>query len=400
MNGVYVKSMLMILYATSLTMAADQQINIHTSLDQKDPDLAININGQCVVVWNSYAQDSNSGGIFMRQMDPNGPTGPEFQINATATGNQAEPTVAINGEGYFLVAWRGPWPGSDEEDEEDVLARIFDPNGQPLTDDLHVNTHTATSQGCPRVAASLAGRFMVVWESDSSPNATRQCILGQLYDQTGTPLGLEMEISDTPSYAARYPDVAMDSQGQFAVSWMEDRTTDSVRVRLFDANGEAKGPSSKVNTISFKSLTWPSIAMNAEGTFVIVWDGDPNKASDDDVHARIFDPNATPLADEFMVNITQSGAQVNPRVALDGQGNFIVVWEGPSVDPNGGTDVFGQCFDATGLHLGEELRLNEFMAGNQGQPDVGLGENGRLITVWESIGQDGSESGIFGITGP
>jgi len=397
MKRIYMKCILAALYAASLTMASDLQVNIHSLLDQKDPDLAVNNTGQCVVVWNSYGQDSNSGGIFARRMDPNGPVGQEFQINATAFGNQAEPAVAMNIAGYFLVAWRGSWPGSDAED---IVARLFDPNSQPLTDDLHVNTHTTTRQGYPRMAASPMGRFMVVWESDSSPNATRLCIRGQLYDQTGTPLGPEMEISDTPSYAARYPDVAMDSQGQFAVSWMEDRTTDSVRVRLFDPNGEAKGPSSKVNTISFKSLTWPSIAMNAEGTFIIAWDGDPNKASDDDIHARIFDPNATPLADESMVNTTQSGAQVNPRVALDGQGSFMVVWEGPTSDPNGGTDVFGQRFDATGQRLGEELRLNEFMTGNQGQPDVGLGENGRLIAVWESIGQDGSESGIFGVTGP
>jgi hypothetical protein len=397
MNGVPIKSMIVILYATSLILASDLQVNIHTLLDQKDPDLAVLNNSQGIVVWNSYGQDSNSGGIFARRMDPNGPIGQEFQINATVIGNQAEPSVTMNIAGYFLVAWRGPW---SESDAEDIVARMFDPNGQPLTDDLHVNTYSTARQGYPRVATGPTGRFIVVWESDSSPNASRLCIRGQLYDQTGALLGQEMEISDTPSYAARYPDVAMDSQGRFVVSWMEDRTTDSVRARLFDPNGIPKGASFKVNTISFKSQTWPSMAMNADGIFVIAWDGDPNKASDDDIHARIFDPNATPLADEFMVNTTRSGAQENPRAAIDGQGNIIVVWEGPSADPNGGIDVLAQRFDATGQRLGEELRLNEFMTGNQGQPDVGLGENGRLIAVWESIGQDGSESGIFGVTGP
>ena len=42
---------------------------------------------------------------------------------------------------------------------------------------------------------------------------------------------------------------------------MEDRTTDAVRGRLFDADGKPKADSFKVNTISFKSLTWPSTAI-------------------------------------------------------------------------------------------------------------------------------------------
>src|SRR3990172_10055179 len=100
------KCMLAALYAASLAMATDLQVNIHSLLDQKDPDLSVNSNTQCVVVWNSYGQDSNSGGIFARRMDPNGPVGQEFQINATAIGNQVEPAVAINIAGYFLVAWR------------------------------------------------------------------------------------------------------------------------------------------------------------------------------------------------------------------------------------------------------------------------------------------------------
>jgi len=396
MKRVSLKCMLATLCLASLAGAADLQINIQTTADQKDPDLAVNLDGRSVVVWNSYGQDGSSGGIFASCIDPNGLVGQEFQVNATATGNQAEPAVALDGRGCFLVAWRGPWP---ESDAEDIVARLFDPNGRPLTEDIHVNTHTAANQGIPRIAACADGRFIVVWESDSSPTVSRLCIRGQLYDQAGNPIGSEIAVSDT-SYPDRYPDVAMDSQGRFAVSWLEDRTTDSVRVRLFDALGAPQGPSLKVNSIGLKALAWPSTAMNADGAFVVAWDGDPNKASEDDIHARIYQADGTPLGDEFLVNTTRPGAQVNPRVAVNSRGEFIVVWENSSADPNGGTDVVGQRFRATGERLGNEFRLNVYATGDQGQPDVSLADTGRFVAVWESLGQDGSGSGIFGTTGP
>ena len=397
MKRMSLQCMLAALGMACLAAAADLQINTTTRWDQKDPDLAADANGRGVIVWNSTRQDGDSGGIFARRIDPNGPTGPEFQVNAVAAGNQAEPSAAVNDLGVFMVVWRGPWPGSDAED---IVARVFDPNGQPMTEDLHINTHAAARQGYARVAAGAAGRFFVVWESDSAPDVNHLCIRGQLIDQTGHPLGPEIAVSDTPSYAARYPDVAIDGQGRVAVSWMEDRTTDAVRGRLFDADGKPKAASFKVNTISFKSLTWPSIAMNAEGSFVVAWDGDPKKSSDDDVHVRIYGAEGNPAGDEIQVNATSAGAQVNPRVAIDDQGEFIVVWTSPSGDPNHGTDVMGQRFDAQGQRMGDESRLNHFTAGDQGQPDVTLGNDGRFLVVWESVGQDGSGSGISGMPGP
>ena len=69
MKRVSLKCMLATLCLASLAGAADLQINIQTTADQKDPDLAVNNAGQCVVAWNSYGQDSNSGGIFARRMD-------------------------------------------------------------------------------------------------------------------------------------------------------------------------------------------------------------------------------------------------------------------------------------------------------------------------------------------
>jgi hypothetical protein len=378
----------------SLVVAADQQINTQASQDQKDPAVTAGTGGRGLIVWSSIRQDGDSGGIFGRRMDPNHPVGPEFQVNASAAGNQAAPAVAMDDEGYFVVAWRGPWPQSDAED---IVARLFDPNGEPLTEDVHVNTYTTGGQVLPRVAGRGTGRFIVVWESETSPSANRPAIRGQLIDRSGRLVGPELAINDT-AYSSRYPDVSVDSHGRFVVSWLEDRTANSVLARVFDPDGGAEGASFKVNSTAFKSVTWPSVAMNSQGTFVVAWDGHPEKASEDDIRARVFSGDGTSLTSEILVNTTQTGAQTNPRVAIDSSGEFLVVWEGPSADPNN-TDVFGQNLDAAGHRIGEEARLNSFLAGNQSQPSVCLWDGGRFMAVWQSNLQDGSGLGIFADAG-
>ena len=74
--------------------------------------------------------------------------------------------------------------------------------------------------------------------------------------------------------------------------------------------------------------------MNSLGCFVIAWDGDPNRASDDDIHARLYDPNGTPRGEPFIVNTIRAGAQQWPQAAISDANEFVIVWEHDSGDPN------------------------------------------------------------------
>jgi hypothetical protein len=104
------------------------QANTRKSNKQENPAIAMDAEGNFVVVWNSYLQDGSSNGIFGQRFDSNcNPAGDEFQINTETSGNQREPAVAMDAEGNFVVTWYGPG-----EDKEDIFARRFNSNGQPL----------------------------------------------------------------------------------------------------------------------------------------------------------------------------------------------------------------------------------------------------------------------------
>jgi len=369
------------------TSLAEFQINTHTSSDQKLAAMAMDAAGNFVVVWSSYGQDGNSNGIFDQRFDPNcTPIGSEFQINTITPGNQTESSVAMNALGNFVVAWQGPGI-----DEEDIFTQRFDPNGQPLGDELLVNTYTHGKQRYPKVAMNRDGAFVVVWESEK-PEAEKTFVSCLLFDANGLAVGEEFDVNSPAN--CRYPDVAMDPNGNFAIVWMEDKSSNSIIARLYNADGSAKTEPFEVSTIKFSSLTRPVIAMDGSGHFVVVWDGDPKLASLDDIHARLFDPNGIPLGEQFIVNTTLAEAQQYPQVAMNSHQEFVIVWE--SEIGTNGRDIFARRYDSSGQSIGGEFQLNTYIENDQRYPDVAISETGEFVTVWQSDSQDGSGYGIFG----
>jgi len=355
--------------------------------------------GSFVVVWSSYGQDGSSNGIFAQRFDPDcKAVNKEIQVNTASSGNQAEPAVAMDAAAGFVVCWQGP--GLVDGADEDIFAQRFDPNGSPAGSELRVNSYSPDAQLYPSAALTGDGACIIVWESTNFPEAGTKAICGQLYDSNGVEFGAEFVV-DGGASVYRYADVAADANGNFAVVWMQDKSSNSILGRLFKADGSAASDTFVVSTIRFSSVTRPAIAMNAAGYFVVVWDGDPELAGRDDIHARLFDPNGTPLGEQFTVNTTVDGAQQYPHVAMSGRGEFVIVWES-RVDPNdaGGRDIFGQRFTSLGEPLGDEFCINTFIEGDQRYAAVAMREDGRFVTVWQSDGQDGSGYGIFADAGP
>jgi len=375
----------------SAVLGAEVQVNVRTSGSQANPAVAVEAAGGSIVVWSSYfSAAGRSNDILARRLDPlGGFAGDEFQVNVLSEGNQTEPAVATNPHGGFAVAWQGPGL-----DQEDIFLRLFDPNGEPATDELLITPRTAGRQLYPSIAMT-DGAILLAWESREVVNDVNTIFVrAQVFEPNGAALGQEIT-ADTAAYDGRYPEVAADSSGRFAVVWIQDRSSHPIMARLFDPNGTPAADAFQVNVQGITSLTRPSIAMNSGGYFVIAWDGDPNRAGDDDIHARLYDPNGLPAGEPFLVNTTRTGAQQWPQVAINDANELVVVWEHETGDPNAGTDVFARRFDGQGQPAGEQFPLSTYTQGRQRYPDVAVAGDGSFIAAWESEDQDGSSYGVF-----
>src|SRR5687767_7536590 len=94
------------------------------------------------------------------------------------------------------------------------------------------------------------------------------------------------------------------------------------------AVGSAQVPAGgefRVNTFVSDDQQWPSIAADAAGNFVVVWEshdqlGQPFRS---DVFAQRYDAAGNRLGAEFLVNETTPHSQYFPAVASDAKGNFV-----------------------------------------------------------------------------
>ena len=153
------------------------------------------------------------------------------------------------------------------------------------------------------------------------------------------PFGGEFQVNTYTTGFQSFPAIASDRNGGFVVVWEsngQDGDQGGIFGQRYDSSGSKVGPEFAVNSSSTGSQQNPSIAMAKSGRFVVTWELYQFLSSD--VFARRFASDGTPLGDDFQVNTYTTGEQHEPAVAMDDAEDFVVVWTGgPGVDRGGAT---------------------------------------------------------------
>ncbi len=108
----------------------------------------------------------------------------------------------------------------------------------------------------------------------------------------------------------------------------------------------------------------PAIAIDDSGNFVVVWTSDGQDGSSKGVYARQFNADGTPAGGEFLVNSTTANEQRNASVAMDADGDFVVVWQSKAQDSADNWGIYGTRFDSAGNALdvfGGPAGVKEFL---------------------------------------
>ena len=145
----------------------------------------------------------------------------------------------------------------------------------------------------------------------------------------------------------------------------------------------------------------PGLAMESDGDFVVVWSSNAvsiygQDGSADGVFAQRFSSGGTKLAAEFMVH-SYTNANQTPFagvVSSDADGDFVVVWSSSAGQDGASYGVFGQRFASDGARVGTDFQINLATAGAQRRPAVSVDADGDFVVVWES--SDGNGDGIWG----
>jgi hypothetical protein len=380
---------------STIRLGHEFQVNTYTTNIQILPRMAATANGDFVMVWDSGLQDGAGGSIFARRWTSAGaPIGGELQVNTYTNSNQDYPAVALDAAGNFVVVWDSvvqdnPSGGGG------IFAQRFDAAGTRLATEFQVNVATTWSQNRPVVVMNASGQFVIAWDSNIQ-DGYGYGIFGRRFAAGGAAIGGEFLINTYTAKTEANPSVAMDGDGAFVVVWISDHDGGGYGIfgQRYASSGAAIAVEFQVNQHSIGDQLRPAVAAGPGGDFVAAWQGYGDGYSPG-IFAQRFDSAGARQAVEFQVNTEILYAQQRPSLAVGPRGDFVVAWESEFLDGGGSFGMFARHFDSAGTPQAAEFQVNSYTPGNQYYSSMtASGQHGFVIS-WTSIGQDGSFGGIF-----
>ncbi|MEO0583569.1 MAG: T9SS type A sorting domain-containing protein [Bacteroidota bacterium] len=315
-------------------------------------------------------------------------SGGETLVNTTTANSQQNPSVAMDIQGRYVIAWESL---AEDGDEYGIYAKVYDAANSVSVSDFLVNATTSDAQRFPEVAIDTAGNFVVVWQS-LNQDGDGWGIYFRKYTVSGTSSISETRVNVTTSGSQRQPQVAMQSSGDFVIVWESDT---NIYARMYTASGVTKTSEFVVNTTTLGSQIFPSVAVEADdGNFLITWQSLNQDGDGYGIYAQKYDASGATVGSEFRVNTETSQHQLMPNAAIDDLGETVITWASYLQD---GSEygIYAQFYDSSGTARGSEFRVNTTTSSSQHYVDVSATDNGTFIFSWTSFDQDGNYSGVY-----
>lgn len=378
------------------------------------PRVGVHPAGNFIVVWEEFQvpglPDQSRTGINAQIRDINGdPVGAQFQVNSTFEDDQRSPDIAIAPGGNFLVVWHGD-DGDMAPDLGNIYAQRFGTNGQPVGDEIMVNSYTTGDQVFPRVASDSNGNFVIVWESDNSDDtdADDESIQGRRLSSTGV-LGPQFQVNSYITRGQLEPAIAAAPDGTFIATWWSfrspgtDGSSQSILARRLDSSATPVGSDFQINTFTTGAQQEPEISFEPDGDFLVVWQSagtmDPNTSDDWEIHARRFNSAAVGQGDDFQVNQTYVDKQQHPDVEADPKGEFMVTWNSIGSYGSGSDEsdwsVHFRRINTDGGFASAQTQINTYTQNGQEFPAVGFGDGCKILIAWGSEGWTGINGSVI-----
>ncbi len=376
--------------------ASDAKINVTASVDQTLPSVAMDANGDYVVAWNRTI--SNTGGVYEYDVDArvynSAGVAQTGEIVVAQTTGITRPSVAMDSAGDFVVAYQVL---NTTTFLYGISAQRFNLAGSPQGSTIVLNDGSSDSASgeLPKVAMDSTGDFVIAYQGyDSSSHG----IFAQRYNSSGAAQGSTFRVNTPQGDNQNNPSIAMDSGGDFVIAWDDGgpAQTAGVYAQRYNSSGVAQGSNTAISTVA--GANSPSVAMEPTGQYVVAWQFTQTITTSDfpGVEVQRFDASGNALTSVVPVTSSEDYDQNIPSVAIDGEGDFVVAWESFGL---GGTassqaTILAQRVNSGGTLIGPTQFLPSTQTGDsQTEPRIAENAAGNAIFVWQS---NLNPSNVFG----
>lgn len=377
------------------------RVNTYTEGDQYGASIVSLDDGAFVVIWTSRGQDGSGEGIYGQVYGVDlSAVGDEFRVNTYTAGYQGGASIARLVDGGFVVAWSSF--GQDGSDYG-VYSQIYSDEGVPIGSEFRVNTYTQGNQFDPIICSLDNGAFVVVWTSWGQ-DGSAYGVYGQVFSGDGTRISDEFRVNTFSAGNQYLPSITSLIHGGFVVTWgsqAQDGSGYGVYGQVYRSDGAAIGSEFRVNTYTFGDQNEPSVTRLENGGFVVAWYSLGQDGSGYGVYGQVYNSDGNRIGGEFRVNTYTHDWQYLPSVASLVNGGFVVTWQSGGIWSSLGQDgsesgVYGQVYSGDGSPVGGEFRVNTHTEDRQSFPSVASLADGGFVVTWQSNEQDGSYGGIYG----
>ncbi len=310
--------------------------------------------------------------------------GGEFRINTYTYGDQGDSQITALVNGGFVVTWISS--GQDGLGSG-VYAQVYDASGEAVGGEFRANASAEGYRYSQTITALENGGFVVAWDS-LGQDGSDWGVYAQVYDGWGGRIGGEFRVNTHVTGSQSGPQIVALGEGRFVVTWQshsQDGDGFGIYAQVYDASGGPIGGEFRVNTYTEGEQNASQITALEDGGFVIVWvsyygqDG-----SGAGVYAQVYDALGVAVGGEFRVNTHTATHQDRPQVTALESGGFVVTWDSGHEE---GLDIYAQLYDASGGRIGDEYRVNTTTAGQQAEPQIASLEGGGFVITWQLISE-------------
>lgn len=285
------------------------------------PSVAVGPDGYFTVVWEDVRNDG-LGDIMAQRYTNNGlPIGTSFKVGNFAHGSkEGFPQIAADGMGNFIIVWHF-FP---EDLDGDIYAQWFSAEGIPAGDAFRINDITFSYQSVPSVAMNNNGEFVVAWQ-ENRWTASRN-IHARKFNFDGSPVGGDIKVNDiTGEFGQIKSKVAINDDGSFAVTWYTWGTYKDIYVQFYSADQSPIGGNIKVNDDAGNfTQAFADITTDDAGNYFVVWE-DSRNGTTTNIFGQLFSSSGTRVGNNFKVSTIESKTQMRPKV-VSSRSNFFTTW--------------------------------------------------------------------------
>ncbi|UTW59539.1 cadherin-like domain-containing protein [Kordiimonas sp. SCSIO 12603] len=364
--------------------------------------------------------ERNTNAVRINIYDENDTLLSSDSIGGIGSVNPSTVSLTELSDGRIALGWNQYVANTSVRDQ--AHARIYNADGTLSVNTLTLNSTTAEYQNAVQLEGLANGGFVATWNVETVSSYSGANDLGvvvRIFDANGVPTSQEIQVTPVgaTSWFKTSSLVSLDD-GSFVIFWEQEASGVGAEIygQRYSDIGEAIGESFVVNLESTGEQSLVNAEVNAAGDVVISFQSDTGDGNGFDIVSRVLsfgefvptggdgstpdtNPDAPPVvtdpADENQVNTEGADDQRGPDVGVFGAdhptlpGGHIIIWQSEGQDGDG-SGVYGQLYDANGQPVGNEFRVHENFQGEQRAASVDVLENGNVLVVWFGESVDGT----------